>query len=144
MIKSKHFQIHELVPPAVFTMFGENGWWFIDRRLIVLIDAMRDEFGPATINNYRFKGDREWSGLRTPDSPYYKTTSQHSAGRAVDIIFKDISAPDVRKSMLANKEKWLAIVPSITLENVDAKGNEIMWTHVDIRNGAMGINLVRG
>jgi hypothetical protein len=144
MIKSIHFKIHELVPPAIFTMFGENGWWFIEPRLITLIDAMREEFGSATINNYKFGGKREWSGLRTPDSPYYRATSQHSAGRAVDIIFKDISAPDVRKSMLANKGKWLAIVPSITLENVDAKGNEISWVHLDIRNGEKGINLVRG
>jgi hypothetical protein len=144
MIKAKHFKIHELVPPAINTMWGENAWMFLDPRLIVLIDAMREEFGRATINNYRFGGNREWSGLRTPDSPWYRPTSQHSFGRAADILFNDVSAPDVRKSMLANQERWLAICPSITLENVDAKGKEIMWTHVDVRNGLKGINLVRG
>lgn len=138
MIKANHFKIHELVPPAIFTMFGENAWWFIDPRLVVLIDAMREEFGSATINNYKFGGKREWSGLRTPDSPWYKPTSQHSFGRAADMIFKDYSASGVRDLMIANQSKWLAICPSITLER------DVEWVHVDVRNSVNGINLVRG
>lgn len=134
MKKAKHFKIHELVPPKTYTRFGEKAWWFIDPVLIDLIDAMRDEFGRATINNYKWGGDRQWSGLRSSDSPWYSPYSQHSFGRAADIIFNDISADDVRKAMTQNPEKWLAIAPSITLEE------DVSWVHVDVRNDA---NVIR-
>jgi len=137
MIKSKHFKIHELIPPKAFQKFGEKGWILIDPTLIELLDAMRNEFGRATINNYMFGGDRQWSGLRTTDSPDYTPYSQHSFGRAADIIFNDIKADDVRKSMISNPEKWLKISPSITLED------DVSWLHVDIRNNHFGINLFK-
>jgi hypothetical protein len=138
MIKARHFKIHELVPPKIYTLRGEKAWELIDIKLIILIDAMRDEFGSATINNYFTGGDRQWSGLRTSESPHYSPTSQHSFGRAADLIFKDVTAEQVRQSMLANRVKWNTIVPSITLEQ------DVSWVHVDVRNGEPGIALVRG
>lgn len=129
MTKAKHFKIHELVPPSIYTLRGEKAWELIDSRLITLIDAMREEFGSATINNYKWGGDRQWSGLRTPDSPYYSKTSQHTFGRAADLLFKDHTADAVRKAMIANPDKWLAICPNITLED------DVSWVHIDVRNG---------
>ncbi len=140
MIKSKHFKIHELVPKRIYTARGEKAWALLDSRLLLLIDAMRDEFGRATINDYQFGGKREWSGIRTLESPDYSPTSQHSFGRAVDIIFNDISAPDVRKAMTANPDKWLGICDSISMEDLK-DGKPISWVHVDVRNSYKGINL---
>jgi hypothetical protein len=76
--------------------------------------------------------------LRTSESSHYSPTSQHSFGRAADLIFKDVTAEQVRQSMLKNRVKWNSIVPSITLEK------DVSWVHVDVRNGAPGINLVAG
>lgn len=135
MIKAYHFEIHELVPPKTYTKYGQKAWWFIDPNLIALIDAMRDEFGSATINNYFWKGARTESGLRTPDCKYYTPHSQHSHGRAADILFKEFSSDDVRKAMCENPEKWLDIAPSITLE----EGEGVSWVHVDVRNGDTAI-----
>lgn len=129
MTKAEHFKIYELVPPKVYTKYGEKAWWFIDESLILLIDAMRKEFGRATINDYKWGGNYEQSGLRTVDSKYYSPFSQHTFGRAADIKFKDISAEDVRKAMTSDPDKWLAICPSITLEE------DVSWVHVDVRNG---------
>jgi len=137
MIKAKHFKIHELVPPAIYTARGEKAWELIDTRLILLIDALREEFGQATINNYQFGGDRLWSGLRTPDSPYYSATSQHSFGRAADVLFKAHTAESVRQAMIANPDKWLAICPNITLED------DVSWVHVDVRNGERCIRVFK-
>jgi hypothetical protein len=128
MIKAQHFIIEELVPELCHRRFGEKAWWFIDPNLIKLIDALRDEFGQATINNWKWGGNREWSGLRTPDSPWYSMYSQHSYGRAADILFKEHEAEEVRKAIVANPEKWLAIAPSITLEE------DVSWLHADVRN----------
>lgn len=132
-MKAKYFKIHELVPPAIYQKRGEKAWELIDVNLIRLIDALREEFGQATINDYLYGGGRMQSGLRTADSPYFSVTSQHSFGRAVDIVFKDISAEDVRQSMLKNESKWLSIYPYISLEHLK-NGQPIGWLHIDVRN----------
>lgn len=128
MIKAEYFKIYELVGKECYNRFGEKAWWFIDPNLIRLIDALREEFGSATINNWKWGGNREWSGLRTPDSPWYSMYSQHSYGRAADILFKEHEAEEVRQAITANPDKWLAIAPSITLEE------DVSWTHIDVRN----------
>ena len=56
MIKTKHFKAHELVPPEIYEKFGERSYMFMDDRLLLLIDDLRNRFGPATINNYGYGG----------------------------------------------------------------------------------------
>lgn len=137
MIKATHFKIHELVPPETFDKFGEKAWSFIDPNLIILIDALRNEFGGATINNYYWGGKRTASGLRIPASAEYSVYSQHSHGRAADMIFQNVTANDIRKAMIATPQKWLSLVDSITLED------EVTWLHVDVRNGDNCIRLFK-
>jgi len=135
MYKCKHFKAHELVPPAIYEKFGERSFMFLDDRLLMLCDDLRDEFGSATINNYKWGGDRVASGLRSPDSPYYSPTSQHSFGRAVDILFKDHTAEYVRDVIkAANFNVFTDILDSVTLED------GVSWFHIDIRNGKAGVN----
>ena len=126
-MKSKHFAIHELVPPHIFEKFGEKAWKFIDSRLIESIDALKEHFnlGTMTINNYYWGGDRKWSGLRTPQSPYYSETSQHSLGNAIDAVFSHYSAKDVRNYIIDNQHKF----PHIKGVELD-----VGWVHVDVRN----------
>ena len=100
--KCKHFLIEELVPPKVYADRGRKAWELIDVRILKTIDMLRDKYGQMTINNWKWAGSREWSGLRTPNSPYYSPYSQHTFGRAVDIIFKDKTAEEVRQDILNN------------------------------------------
>jgi len=131
----KHFKAHELVPKEIYEKWGIRSFMFMDDRLLKLCDALREEFGPATINNYMWKGDRVASGLRTPDSPHYSPTSQHSYGRAVDILFRNISAEDVRECIKNDPKAWCVNgINSITLED------GVSWCHIDIRNGKAGVN----
>jgi hypothetical protein len=102
MEKCKHFSIHELVPPNTFKQRAEKAWELLDERLLITLDRLRERYGPMTVNNYYWGKDREWSGLRTKESPYYSPYSQHSFGRAADCLFKNISAEVVRKEILAN------------------------------------------
>jgi len=134
-MKAKHFKIHELVPPVIYQQRGEKAWELIDVNLIKLIDALREEFGQATINDYLYGGSRMWSGLRTADSPDYSVTSQHSFGRAVDMKFKNVSAEAVRQAMLKDPSKWVAIYPYISLEHLK-DGKPISWLHIDVRNNS--------
>ena len=136
MYKPEYFKAHELIPPDSYTRYGERGFFLIDDRLLRLCDALREEFGSATINNYKYGKDRKWSGLRTSDSPYYSKHSQHTFGRAADIIFSQVTAEDVREQMKTYPNQWLlaAGVKSLTLED------DVSWLHVDVRNGDLGIN----
>ena len=124
---SKYFEIHELVPPHLFEKRGEGCWRFIDERLIATIDTLKEHFssGTMTINNYKWGGDRVASGLRTPISQYYSETSMHSFGRAVDCIFSNYTAEEVRR--------YISQHPSFFPY---AKGLEdtVPWLHVDVRN----------
>lgn len=126
-MKSRYFKIHELVPEHIYKSHGEKAWKLIDDRLIKSIDTLKEHFnlGTMTINNYFWNGDRYWSGLRTPESPYYSETSQHSFGRAADAIFSDYTAEEVRHYIIDN----IHLFPHI-------KGLElgVSWLHVDVRN----------
>jgi len=124
---SKYFEIHELVPEHIFQKKGLSAWSLIDDRLIETIDALKEIFskGTMTINNYYWSGDREWSGLRTPTSRWYSETSMHTHGKAIDAIFSNYKAEEVREYIKNHPDKF----PHI-------KGIEenISWLHIDTRN----------
>ena len=127
MYKCEHFEIHELVPPNVFAERGERAWELLDERLLISLDLLRKRFGPMTVNNYYWGKDREWSGLRTSDSPYYSRFSQHSFGRAADCLFKNKTAEEVRKEIINNPDD-----PDFELIGSVELG--VSWLHFDVRN----------
>ncbi len=126
-IKSRHFKIEELVPREMFKKYGDKCWDFLDPQLIESIDTIKDRFsaGTATINNWLWNGNRNWSGIRTPDSSYYSPSSMHSWGRAVDIVFSKYSPDEVRQDIINNPD----IYPYIKGLELD-----ITWVHLDTRS----------
>ncbi|MGD2118091.1 MAG: hypothetical protein PVG66_07020 [Chromatiales bacterium] len=127
MYKCQHFAIHELVPPHVYQKRGEKAWELLDENLLITLDKLRDIYGPVTVNNYKWGGEREWSGLRTPDSPYYSAFSQHSFGRAADCLFDNITAEEVRQDILADPtNSAFKLIGSLELG--------VSWLHFDVRN----------
>ncbi|RKZ70564.1 MAG: hypothetical protein DRQ44_00210 [Gammaproteobacteria bacterium] len=127
MYKCEYFSIHELVPPHVFHKRGEKAWELLDERLLITLDSLRSRYGSMTVNNYYWGKDREWSGLRTSDSPYYSAFSQHSFGRAADCLFTGKSAEEVRQDILANpQDDDFKLIGSLELG--------VSWLHFDVRN----------
>jgi hypothetical protein len=127
-MKSKHFEIYELVPKHIYEKFGEFAWNFIDDRLIQSIDAIKEQFpkGAMYINNYKWGLDRNWSGFRTPEFKYYSPTSQHSHGRAADCIFTQYSVDEVREYIINNHSSKFSLIKGIE--------KDISWLHIDVRN----------
>lgn len=127
---SKYFKIHELVPRKMYEEYGEKAWRYVDVRLIDTIDILKEHFnlGTMTINNYYWDGSREWSGIRTPESPNYGYGSQHSYANAFDIVFSDYTAEEVRNYIINTPHIFKYI-----------KGLElgVSWVHLDIRNEDM-------
>lgn len=126
-MKANNFIIQELVPEHIYEKRGEKAWELIDDRLIETLNTIKKRFpaGTATINNWFWRGNREWSGLRTTESKWFSETSQHAFGRAADIIFSEYLAEEVRQDIINNPD----IYPHV-------KGIEtgITWLHIDVRN----------
>lgn len=133
----KHFGIEELVPERVFKKIGSRAWQLLDDRLLITIDALREEFGSITINNWKWNGSRQYSGLRDEHfyssvTSYLSSRSQHKYGRAADMLF-NVSADKVRKFILENPEKF-PYVTFVECSPLDKKGKAMSWVHVDVRN----------
>jgi len=126
MYKCNHFRIYELVPPHIYAQFRAQAWQFMDDRLLKSLDILRDLYGPIIINNYMHGGEREWSGLRTPNSPYYSPTSQHSFGRAADCLFRDTDVELVRKHIISKTIPARIHITAVELGT--------SWLHIDCRN----------
>ena len=118
-----YFKIQELVPPAVYADQGERAWRLIDSGLVYTLNCLREVHGPITVNNWHIGGPREWSGLRTPDSPYYSPGSYHSCGQAADCLFSNEPVTLVRTHILAFDK--FPLVGGIELD--------VSWLHVDVR-----------
>lgn len=122
---SRFFHIEELVPESVIDKFGaDRSWWYIDPRAIHGLDILRKEIGkPFIVNNWKSGGDRSQSGLRLPGMSYYKPFSQHSFGRAFDILVDGMEPKELQEFVKDNYDRF-----GITgLEYAKT------WTHIDFR-----------
>lgn len=126
MYRCQHFKIQELVPPNVFNQRGNAAWELLDANALITLDALRSHFGRAICNDYSFGGKRQWSGLRTADSPYYSPYSQHSFGRAFDLIFLDAKTEEVREEIIRLRDKKFPLINGLELD--------VSWIHFDVRN----------
>ena len=123
--KAKHFTIEELVPEVVFNDRGQKAWQLIDHRLIANLNSLREQLGaPMTCNNWHTGGRRTQSGLRVIGQPFHTPYSQHTFGRAVDLICS-IPANEIRRRI---KEGVILLHHPSTFED------GVSWLHMDVRN----------
>lgn len=123
---SKNLWLDEYIPEELYKSLIHRPHILIgllDERLIIADQKLRDVFGAVTINNWMTGGERNWSGLRTPDSPYYSANSQHSFGRASDKLFHNATAEDVRK--------YIKI--TYTTLGITCIEEDVSWVHSDCR-----------
>ncbi len=125
MYTPKYFKAYEVVPREVYEEWGERSLMFMDDRILRNADALRERYGSITINDWYWGGNNQWRGLRTEDSPYGTQYSQHRFGRAIDHIFKDVTAEEVRQDILKSPELF-PLIMSMELGT--------SWLHVDCRN----------
>ena len=124
---SKNFYLDEYIPKELYKKYINNHpdylIWLVDKRLVEADQKLRDKFGSITINNWFNGGDRQWSGIRTPDSKYYSYTSQHAWGRASDKIFSHATSDEVREYI---KKNWQEL-------GITAIEDKVSWVHSDVR-----------
>ena len=121
----KHFVTQELVPPGLFQRYGDQSIRYFDIRILEVLERIREWVdAPMTINNWSRQGNRQWSGIRTPDSPYYSLGSAHSWGLAFDAV-GSWEPDDVRAAILSEQ---LMLPHPVRLEL------GVSWLHVDVMN----------
>lgn len=102
----------------------------MDFRILHSVDLLRGNLKAEgydngfVVCNWKSGGSKQYSGFRTPKSPDYSETSQHSMGRAIDFTSKT-PVKVVHKHILTNLEKY----PNIRFIEID-----IGWVHVDCRD----------
>jgi hypothetical protein len=122
-----HFIIEELVDKQTFEQFGENAWWFLDEKALATLVAMREAFGPLTVNNWHLGGNYQYSGFRHPQCTIGAQLSQHRFGRGFDPKSKHFTPEQMQSFILANPKRFPYIT---TMEN--AKHTKT-WLHFDTR-----------
>lgn len=124
---SQNFVLQEVFGPWMILWYGAKALIFMDDRLITIAQALRDEFGPITINNWQTKGTRQYSGYRLFNAPVGAARSMHKHGKALDLIFHRTTAAQVRDHIRANQEKYYAL----GLRRVE---DGVSWLHIDTAN----------
>ena len=131
-IKATHFQLHELVCNHVYKKYGEQAWQFLDPRLVITIDWVREDLNkPIFINNYQWGGRNTQSGLRCNLCDLVKSKtlknivylSAHIRAQAADFSIKGITASEVRVWLKQHEDR---LPYPIRLEN------GVNWVHLDV------------
>lgn len=126
---SKHYDIREFVPPAVWQQFGERSLWFIDQRLVLLGDWMCDYFGVHVIvNNWHEGGHYFESGYRDPETSTGAKRSTHKRGIASDWKVPSMGAEAVRDELRLH---YTALHSRFGLTTIEL--DTPTWVHTDLR-----------
>ncbi len=130
MHKPKHFQTYELLPEDFYEAHKHLGddklWLMFDDRALQTADWLRDVYGPITLNDWRWGGRNHYRGWR-PWECIGVLLSQHKFGRALDCVFRDVSAEEVRQDI--RKDPYSGVFQHIT-----AIEDGVGWLHLDTRN----------
>jgi len=126
--RPKHFALHELLPKYEFSTLPKvTGWGLFDPRLLWTTDRLRERFGAAYINNWKWGGNSQFRGLRPFDCPVGAQFSAHKFGRAVDMTFKNATAKEIRTHILANPQDE-------AYQHITCIEMKVSWLHIDTRN----------
>jgi hypothetical protein len=122
--ETKYFNIKELVPEVVWKDLGNRAWKLFDERALRALDQLREGFGKAIVNDWCFGGELQNRGFRLATSMIGGVYSQHRFGRAFDVTFEDVSANDVRGTILSAPDLFVGI---------NAIEMDVDWLHFDTR-----------
>jgi len=157
---SKNFNLKEFVSPLTWRRFGLKSIWFIDPKIIVIAQLLRDITGASvTINDWHLEGRYKYSGYRPPFivrikkifanrfepiktlSAFLKIVkrykigaaeSQHKMGRAIDVKVEGLRSVEVYNIVMAHSAEFIK-AGLTAIEDVEKTPT---WVHLDCRNTA--------
>lgn len=127
---SKHFDIQEFVPKAIYDLYGAKAQWFINPKVVAIAEFIREEFElPVTINNWHVGGKFQERGYRVPTTQTGARYSQHKFGNAIDINIKGIPSPELADWIIAE----FPTLKGLGLSTIESPKDTPTWTHIDVR-----------
>jgi len=131
---SDNFFLDEFIDPITYRDFGAQSIWFIDKRIIMIAQKLR-ELGnnPIIINNWLIGGSFKASGFRRPSSRIGAYLSQHKFGRAIDVKVKGKTPEEVLEII---NQHW-SVFKALGLSTVEDISFTTTWNHLDIRQTNM-------
>lgn len=127
---STYFYLYELVPKEIYERWGERSISFLDKKILLLADFIRDRFGkPMIINNWHEGGLFSYRGFRQRSCEVGGDLSQHRFGRAIDFNISGLTAQEVYKDIIDNQDMYMK-AGATTVEGIEFTTG---WTHIDIR-----------
>ena len=124
---SNNFFIQEFVPREFYTENGNGSLKFIDQRIVLACQYIREKLAkPITINNWNNGGERQYSGLRPFVCSVGVPYSQHKFGRAADLKCDVYTSEEMRELV---KRYWGDLKKYISTIEDDTVG----WLHIDCR-----------
>lgn len=134
---STHFYLYEFVPKEIYERWGDRSVWFVDRRIILLADFVRDRFGKGMIiNNWHDGGQFNYRGFRQRSCEIGGELSQHRFGRAIDFNIVGLTPVEVYKDIIDNQDMYIRAGVT-TVEDIEYTNG---WTHLDIRPSTTDTN----
>ena len=125
---SQNFFIEEFVPPEIWERFGNNAIWFINPKIILINQFIRERFKvEVTVNNWKDLGQYKESGFRMPETKTGARLSQHKLGNASDTKVEGFTAEEVRNDIRKNFDLYSKFGLSTIEKDTDT------WTHIDCR-----------
>lgn len=121
------FQIYELVPKALYEHFKSSPhilWGMFDEKALTTLVALRQKFGPLTINDWYWGGNFQYSGFRPFNCTVGADLSQHKLGNAFDCKFKETTAQAVRDYIKDHPFEF---------EHITHIEGDVDWFHFDTR-----------
>lgn len=126
----QHFKPQELIPQVDWNKYGELAMRYINPKIPLLMDYLREYFAsPITINTWHLgQGGIDGRCMRRPGDSAYRLYSDHSSGNAVDFSVSGIDAPTVQKLILADADNL------ITMGVTGMENGTPTWTHLSVAN----------
>lgn len=134
MYKCKHFILAELVCKHVYYKYGQTAWQFLDPRLLITLDWIREKLErKITVNNWIWGGDFTQRGLRCNLCALVKSKTEkgkiylspHPLGQGADFDVEGMTAGEVRAWLIENQEE---LPYPIRIESM------VSWIHLDVRD----------
>lgn len=124
---STNFNDYEFVSPEDYEFAGDTSSRFIHRDLVKFLEAIKSFYKGAkvTVCDWKWKGQRKYSGFRNPNSPDWKYRSAHR-GFAVDFIVEGVPSLKVQEDIKKNKMAFMLNGLTGIEENTDG------WTHASV------------
>jgi hypothetical protein len=148
---SKNFDIREFIPKHIWDHFGQASTWFVNEKAVKCAEFYKSFFTTyfknkygndkvkavlIVINNWHTGGQKQWSGLRTPEFTEGGKLSQHRFMNAFDseiqIVFtdgtkKEAEYKEIHEVIHKNEAEFMANGVS----RIESLSGAPGWLHTD-------------